>query len=180
MRKLAFTALLASSMNGCILQLPSPEPQPAAEKKPESPITWDAKPFSPQPPSPLQASPDWIDIGTANNTAFQIKRGSFRFDRDVSGNYLAVLMGRQIDLAAQDVFFVQWTVRAQDCAAERGPIFAYDTAGNAIWKNDFVFSGGTIAATIAEAICLMAKDATEAVPQQTPAKKPPKPQEQSI
>jgi hypothetical protein len=167
-------------MTGCILQLPAPESTPISEPAPAHQIRTDSQPVPAQPSqSEPKANTDWVEVGSAENLAYQIKRGSFRFDRDTSGNYLAVLMGRQIDLTTKDVYFVQWTVRAQDCGIEHGSIYAYGMDGKVLWSNDFVFSGGTIAATIAEAICLLARDAA-GVDSQQPAEKAPKPKGQAI
>lgn len=172
MHKLALVTILATSMTGCVLQLPVPQ-----DPKPASVQSTAPKP-APEPPA---VESQWIDYGVGEGMDYQLKKGSFRFDQDTSGVALAVALGRVVHQNINRIDALQFYVRAEECLVERGTLAMTDVNGSVVAQVEFMFDTGTIASNIAETICSVAIQEAVKIHQQTPQKTAPtKPKGQAL
>jgi hypothetical protein len=163
MKKIPLVIILATSMAGCVLQLPAPQ-----DAKPAAPQIKEPRP-QPVAEEPVADSP-WIDFGVGNGMSYQLKKGSFRFDQDTAGIALAVALGRIVHQDTHQINALQFYVRAAECIKERGTLAMTDVNGQLFSQAEFMFSAGTIASNIAETICAVAVDEAVKLQQQTPKK----------
>ncbi|WP_115085321.1 hypothetical protein [Pseudomonas wadenswilerensis] len=161
MRNAALISSIAALMVGCI-QLP---PQEVGQQAPQS-----QEKTNPQPAPSQQIidSGQWIDFGGSNEMSFQLKKGSFRFDQDKGGVFVAVALGRILDQSNGQVSAIQFYVTAQECVNERGSLVMTDVQGAALNQFDFLFDAGNIASSIAQTICAVAFKKAAEVQQQNP------------
>jgi len=113
--------------------------------------------------------------------SFQLKRGSFRFDQDTKGVFVAVALGRILNKNNGQITPVQFYVKTQDCVNERGLLIMTDLQGTGLNQFDFIFDAGNIASGIAQAICGVAYEKAAEMQRKSPQKVVPvKPQAPSI
>lgn len=174
MRRTALISSVAALMVGCI-QLP---PQEVGQQPSESQERTNPQPV---PPNQITDNGRWIDFGGGNGMSFQLKKGSFRFDQDKGGIFVAVALGRVLDQSNGQVSAIQFYVKAQECVNERGSLVMTDVQGAVLNQFDFLFDAGNIASNIAQTICAVAYEKAAEIQQQTPQRVVPvKPKAPSI
>lgn len=174
MRRIALISSIAALMVGCI-QMP---PQEARQQTPQPPE------MTTPPPAPRNQIIDndqWIDFGGGNEMSFQLKKGSFRFDQNAKGVFVAVALGRILDKNNGQISPIQFYVKTQDCVNERGLLIMTDLQGTGLNQFDFIFDAGNIASGIAQTICGVAYEKAAEIQRQSPQKVVPvKPKAPSI
>jgi hypothetical protein len=99
------------------------------------------------------ASSDWINIASSGNDEWDIQPRSFQFSKTKGGEYIAVTTGRTIDAKTSRISLYKWYVTSSDCKRKMGKFVSLNIDGTFEFENDFVFGSGSIASSIAEAIC---------------------------
>lgn len=101
---------------------------------------------------------NWVEVSRTEHGVYAIKKGSLEFTATKGGESVILVLGRAFDLKTSEVSFEKWYVTGTDCGKEMGPVVTLDMSGNYKFENDFVFSGGSVASSIAEVICLVGLD----------------------
>lgn len=104
-------------------------------------------------PNHAQSANGWIKIGDAgankiNRILFHIKQGSL----EVKGTYLQAI-GRETHTLTNEVQLLYYAISFEDCKNELGYLNNFKLNGSFAGKSEFVFGSGTVATSIAEAIC---------------------------
>jgi hypothetical protein len=102
------------------------------------------------------AQSDWINIASSAESEWDIQPGSFEFSKTRGGEYIAVTTGKVIDAKTSQISLYKWYVTANDCKRKMGKFVSLNIDGTFEFQNDFVFGSGSIASSIAEAICSVA------------------------
>jgi hypothetical protein len=103
-----------------------------------------------------QANDEWIKVANNDELTYEIKRGSVESNQTDRGTRVYSAIGRIVSNDAKKINGAIWYVSIEHCRLQRGKFVVLDTAGTYKSDHDFVFGLGTIAATIAETICLAA------------------------
>ncbi len=103
--------------------------------------------------SPVFAQ-EWIQVASNNDgDVWSIKAGSFELTRNRSGQEIAVVLGSTHVSSTNRITYRKWYVTGQDCIAGLGKMVTLDVTGEFRFDSDFVKSGQSIAAAIADTIC---------------------------
>ena len=105
------------------------------------------------------AESKWIFIAssTSKQQKFEIKSGSLEISKTRSGTPIAVVIGRDHGPNTSKIDVWKAYVPLKDCISESGVIVTTNMAGVYQYQNEFVFDGGSVASSLAEAICGAAK-----------------------
>lgn len=97
----------------------------------------------------------WVPVASIKSTGteFSIKKGSGELLQNKAGESIYVVVGRDHSKKDSRVELQKWYVRAQDCQSKQGQLVSLSLKGEFLFENDFVFNAGSVASTIAEAIC---------------------------
>lgn len=99
------------------------------------------------------ADSDWVSVGKDKLSAFDVRVGSYE-ERYVNGKAVYSVLFRYTDNKTKQIELMHWNVTPSDCARKYGSLFATDLTNDQVQlTNAFVFSAGTIASSVAEAIC---------------------------
>ena len=110
------------------------------------------------------ADEEWIDVASSKSgsTILSIKSGSLEFTETKGGTTIALVVGRDSNQKTSQITLEKWYVSAIDCKNKMGKLVTLSISGEYKYENDFVFSGGSVASSIAEAICGAAEYAINA------------------
>jgi hypothetical protein len=95
----------------------------------------------------------WIRLSESNDMVWEVKPGSLDASRTKGGADIAVVVGRVRHVKNKNVSVYQWYVTLEDCDREMGKVVSLDMDGKFRFETEFVFSAGSVASIMAEAIC---------------------------
>jgi hydroxyethylthiazole kinase-like sugar kinase family protein len=99
------------------------------------------------------AETGWVEIASDDDSTWHIKSGSLEFRKTKGGVNIASVIGRISNNKTSQVALRKWYVSAVDCKNKMGKVVTLDISGDYKFENDFVEGAGTIASSMAEAIC---------------------------
>lgn len=111
----------------------------------------------------------WTRVSGHENFSYSIKNGSVERSTNDGGQAIVLGIGRVLNLASTSSRIEMWYVELRACAREFGKLYTANTDGRVVGTNEFVFKQGTIAAKIAEVLCMVAENQTQ--PEKQPATK---------
>lgn len=100
-----------------------------------------------------RAQSDWVNIGDTDDSLFDIQAGSLEELRTKGGTPIAAVVGRATTKASKTIDIRKWYVSIEDCERKMGKLVTLDVDGKYRFENDFVFGAGSVASSLAAAIC---------------------------
>lgn len=101
----------------------------------------------------VQGQTNWIRVAETDDSAWEVKPGSYEAGQTKGKQDIAVVIGRINNSKTKQVTVGKWYVTLSDCSREMGTIVTLDLDGKFRFENDFVFGAGSVATAIAESIC---------------------------
>ncbi|HVL10481.1 MAG TPA: hypothetical protein VM512_15170 [Burkholderiaceae bacterium] len=97
----------------------------------------------------------WVLIARSTDaiTEWSIQKGSFESITTKGGKPISVVVGRTTDKRTKEVDLAKWYVTDADCDRGLGTIVTLSVTGAFRFENPFVKDSGSIASSIADAIC---------------------------
>jgi hypothetical protein len=99
---------------------------------------------------------EWVPLADANNVFYEGRAGSIEYSvTEVTSEPIVTFMLRVRDARQTPplIKFEKNYIRLSDCQAGYGKIVTTDLNGRALYSNDFVLKGGSIAAALADVAC---------------------------
>ncbi len=109
-------------------------------------------------------SQDWIKVAKGDSITYSIQSGSVEIAKTRGGDLMVVGTGKSSNSITNTHIGELWYVTAKHCALGRGKLVTLDPAGEFKYDNDFVSGLGTVASTIAETLCTVARSENKKTP----------------
>ncbi|MFM8866582.1 MAG: hypothetical protein ACKOFG_17145 [Limnohabitans sp.] len=96
---------------------------------------------------------DWLTFAETSTGRWDFRAGTRDFSKNRGGENIIFAEGRIFWKKDSKIEFVKWYAKVDDCNKGNGKLVTTNMSGDFQFDNDFVLNGGSVASSLADALC---------------------------